>query len=237
MPASRRQHASIPGGGLGGGGRPPGWTAGMPVCQHAPPGGLRDREEISGRTARMPVCQYASISGEEASGEEEDSSDGRPACQYASMPACQEGVSEKEEDPPDGLPACQYASMPASPRGVSPDRLPVCQHAGMPASPREAVRADGRAAGGAEVVLPEAWRRNGLGEAGWRIEVFRRGRYWMWRRGHGNKRESRYGGRFALLPPERQAAYFENVRRRNAHAGDGAGDFPAGRAGGAAGGS
>jgi hypothetical protein len=182
----------------------------------------------------MPA--YASISGEE-----EDPPDG-----LASMPVCQHlrgdfrgtrGLRDREKisGRTASMPVCQYASIPASPRGVSPDRLPVCQHAGMPASPREAVRADGRAAGGAEGVLPEAWRRNGLGEAGWRIEVFRRGRYWMWRRGHGKERESRYGGRFALLPPERQAAYFENVRRRNAHPGDGPGDPPERRAGGAAG--
>jgi hypothetical protein len=233
MPASRRQHASIPGGGLGGGGRPPGWTASMPVCQYASISGgdFRDREGLSGRTASMPVCQYP-LGG--APGRRR-SPGGQP---YASMPVCQHlrgGGPGGGGDSSDGRPACQYASMPASPRGVSPDRLPVCQHAGMPASPREAVRADGRAAGGAEGVLPEAWRRNGLGEAGWRIEVFRRGRYWMWRRGHGRSRESRYGGRFALLPPERQAAYFENVRRRNAHPGDGPGDPPERRAGGAAG--
>jgi len=171
---------------------------------------------------------------------------------HASMPVCQEGVSGEEEDPPDGLPVCQYppggapgpggdlradgqyASMPASPgkrpRGRRKTPRMDGRYASMPASPREAVRADGRAAGGAEGVLPEAWRRNGLGEAGWRIEVFGRGRYWMWRRGHGNKRESRYGGRFGLLPPERQAAYFENVRRRAAHPGDGPGDPPERRA-------
>jgi hypothetical protein len=236
MPASRRQHASIPGEGLGGGGRPPGWTASMPVCQHPPGGAPGPGGDLraDGPYARMPVCQHLRGGGLGGGGRLLGWTASMPVCQHASMPG---GGLGEEEDPPDGLPACQYASMPASPRGVSPDRLPVCQHAGMPASPREAVRADGRAAGGAEGVLPEAWRRNGLGEAGWRIEVFRRGRYWMWRRGHGNKRESRYGGRFALLPPERQAAYFENVRRRNAHAGDGAGDFPAGRAGGAAGGS
>jgi hypothetical protein len=74
-----------------------------------------------------------------------------------------------------------------------------------------------------------------LGDAGWRVEVLKRGKYWQWRRGYGKGRKARYGGRFALLPPERQAAYFENIRRR-AHSGDGPGDLPAGRAGAAAGG-
>jgi hypothetical protein len=70
-----------------------------------------------------------------------------------------------------------------------------------------------------------------LGDAGWRVEVLKRGKYWQWRKGHGRNRKARYGGRFALLPPERQAAYFENVRKRAAHSGNGAGDLPERRAG------
>jgi hypothetical protein len=70
-----------------------------------------------------------------------------------------------------------------------------------------------------------------LGDAGWRVEVLKRGKYWQWRKGHGRNRKARYGGRFALLPPERQAAYFENVRRR-AYAGGGPGDLPERRPGG-----
>jgi hypothetical protein len=83
--------------------------------------------------------------------------------------------------------------------------------------------------------MPSAWDPGGLGDSGWRIEVLKRGKYWQWRRGYGKGRKARYGGRFALLPPERQAAYFENVRRR-AYAGGGPGDLPAGCAGAAAGG-
>jgi hypothetical protein len=173
MPASRRQHASIPGGGLGGGGRPPGWTAGMPVCQYASmPGGSGTGGRSPGRTASMPVCQHPPGG---APGPGGDLRAGRPVCQYASMPACRGGGlggGGRLLGRTAGMPVCQYASMPGGGLGEGQDP-PVCQHASMPASPREAVRADGRAAGGAEGVFPEAWRRNGLGEAGWRIEVFR----------------------------------------------------------------
>jgi hypothetical protein len=72
-----------------------------------------------------------------------------------------------------------------------------------------------------------------LADAGWRVEVLARGRYWQWRRGHGRNRKARYGGRFETLPPERQAAYFENVQKRAARSRDGAGDLPERRAGGA----
>jgi hypothetical protein len=71
-----------------------------------------------------------------------------------------------------------------------------------------------------------------LGDAGWRVEVLKRGKYWQWRKGHGRNRKARYGGRFALLPEARRTAYFENVRRRAAHAGGGPGDLPERRPGG-----
>jgi hypothetical protein len=72
-----------------------------------------------------------------------------------------------------------------------------------------------------------------LADAGWRVEVLGRGKYWQWRRGHGRNRKARYGGRFETLPPERQAAYFENVQKRVARSRDGAGDLPEHCAGGA----
>lgn len=48
----------------------------------------------------------------------------------------------------------------------------------------------------------------------WRIEVTRRGKYWLWRRGRAKNRQSRYGGKFELLSPERQAAYEQNKAKR-----------------------
>jgi hypothetical protein len=80
--------------------------------------------------------------------------------------------------------------------------------------------------------MPSAWDPGGLGDSGWRIEVLKRGKYWQWRRGYGKGRKARYGGRFALLPEARRTAYFENVRRRAAHAGGGPGDLPERRPGG-----
>ena len=130
--------------------------------------------------------------------------------------------------PISAAPMCRYADTPEVPCADMPISG-VCRYADIGI---EALRGD---IGTAD--MPSAWDPGGLGDSGWRIEVLKRGKYWQWRRGYGKGRKARYGGRFALLPPERQAAYFENVRRRNAHAGDGAGDFPAGRAGGAAGGS
>ena len=53
-----------------------------------------------------------------------------------------------------------------------------------------------------------------LASTGWRIEVTGGGKYWQWRRGSGKRRESRYGGKFRELSPERQAAYRQNVKRR-----------------------
>lgn len=46
----------------------------------------------------------------------------------------------------------------------------------------------------------------------WRTEVKRRGKFWQWRRGRGDQRVSRYGGKFDLLSPERQAEYERNKR-------------------------
>ena len=54
--------------------------------------------------------------------------------------------------------------------------------------------------------------------AGWRIEVTRRGRYWQWRRGSLQNRQSRYGGRFDTLSAERQARYEFNKARRQVFA-------------------
>jgi len=56
-------------------------------------------------------------------------------------------------------------------------------------------------------VTPAMW-------SGWRTEVTRRGGYWQWRVGSGRKRRSRYGGKFAALPPERQKAYETNKQKR-----------------------
>jgi len=51
--------------------------------------------------------------------------------------------------------------------------------------------------------------------AGWRVEVTNRGKYWLWRRGSGSHRESRYGGYFEHLPPEQQTAYERNKASAN----------------------
>jgi hypothetical protein len=59
---------------------------------------------------------------------------------------------------------------------------------------------------------------NELSTTGWRIEVTHRGRYYFWRRGWGERRESRTGGKFAALPQERQSDYRKNAavyQRRN----------------------
>lgn len=48
----------------------------------------------------------------------------------------------------------------------------------------------------------------------WRVEVQKRGRYWQWRSGRGALRQSRYGGKFALLSDERKAQYEQNKERR-----------------------
>jgi hypothetical protein len=118
---------------------------------------------------------------------------------------------------------CHHGSGPAPPEGCA--GMQKCHHGSRLVSSGEVVRTDGCPAADAG-----PWRRNDLGEAGWRIEVCGRGQYWMWRRGHGRNRKSRYGGRFELLPTERQAAYFENVRKR-AHSRNGAGDLSERRAG------
>jgi hypothetical protein len=47
----------------------------------------------------------------------------------------------------------------------------------------------------------------------WRIEVQKRGKYWQWRRGSRQKRVSRYGGKFELLPDERKEQYEVNKAR------------------------
>jgi hypothetical protein len=128
--------------------------------------------------------------------------------------------------PISAAPMRRYADTPEAPCADMPISG-VCRYADIGI---EALRGDiGISAAIAEDPEP-------LGDAGWRVEVLKRGKYWQWRKGHGRNRKARYGGRFALLPPERQAAYFENVRRRNAHPGDGPGDLPAGRAGGPPGG-
>jgi hypothetical protein len=51
---------------------------------------------------------------------------------------------------------------------------------------------------------------------GWRTEINTKGngttRFWMWRRGRGSNRESKYGGMFRTLSPERMAQYEANRR-------------------------
>lgn len=49
---------------------------------------------------------------------------------------------------------------------------------------------------------------------GWRIEVINGGKYYHWRRGSADNRESRYGGYFADLPGDRQEEYFRRVEQR-----------------------
>lgn len=51
---------------------------------------------------------------------------------------------------------------------------------------------------------------------GWRIEVIQRGKGYIWRKGRAHERESAPGGRFIELSPERQAAYYANIERREA---------------------
>jgi hypothetical protein len=124
--------------------------------------------------------------------------------------------------PISAAPMCRYADTPEAPCADMPISG-VCRYADIGI---EALRGDIGISAAPIAEDPEP-----LGDAGWRVEVLKRGKYWQWRKGHGRNRKARYGGRFALLPPERQAAYFENVRRR-AHSSDGPGDLPAGRAGG-----
>ncbi len=35
-----------------------------------------------------------------------------------------------------------------------------------------------------------------LADTRWRIEVYKKGKYWGWRRGSGKERQYRYGGKF-----------------------------------------
>lgn len=44
----------------------------------------------------------------------------------------------------------------------------------------------------------------------WRREVVSNGRYWIWRKGSGKRREYKFGGKFDTLPQERQTAYYVN---------------------------
>jgi hypothetical protein len=53
-----------------------------------------------------------------------------------------------------------------------------------------------------------------IAELTWRVEVQKRGKYWQWRRGSRGNRKARYGGRFELLPIERQAQYEVNKAKR-----------------------
>jgi hypothetical protein len=49
---------------------------------------------------------------------------------------------------------------------------------------------------------------------GWRVEVFKGGRYFQWRKGSRQKL-SKYGGKFEDLPAERQAAYMDRVAQKS----------------------
>ena len=51
-------------------------------------------------------------------------------------------------------------------------------------------------------------------ETPWRTEITRRGKYWQWRRGSGRSRQSRYGGKTELLPPERMKQYAINKTKK-----------------------
>ena len=46
--------------------------------------------------------------------------------------------------------------------------------------------------------------------AQWRREVQKRGKYWQWRKGRGENRQARYGGKFETLPEERKRQYERN---------------------------
>jgi hypothetical protein len=227
------QYASIPGGGLGGGGRPPGRTASMPVCQHPPGGAPGPGGDLraDGPYARVPACQHLRGRGLGGGGRLLGRTARMPVWQYAGMPGGGLGGGGRPLGRTASMPACQHPLGGLSGRTAS---MPVCQHAGISQGSRPGGRPGRRRRGGGPPGGLAAERPGGSRVAHRSVSArtILDVEAWTW-----NKRESRYGGRFALLPPERQAAYFENVRRRNAHAGDGAGDFPAGRAGGAAGGS
>jgi len=49
-----------------------------------------------------------------------------------------------------------------------------------------------------------------LAHPDWRIEVLKRGRFWMWRRGSHQNRQAKYGGKFSLLSDERKRQYEHN---------------------------
>lgn len=51
-------------------------------------------------------------------------------------------------------------------------------------------------------------------QSGWRTEITHRGGYWQWRLGSGRQRQSRYGGKFSILPAERKKAYEANKKKR-----------------------
>lgn len=44
----------------------------------------------------------------------------------------------------------------------------------------------------------------------WRYEVVQKGKYWIWRKGSGKKRDYRFGGKFKDLPKERRDQYYVN---------------------------
>ncbi len=50
-----------------------------------------------------------------------------------------------------------------------------------------------------------------LADTRWRIEVYKKGRYWGWRRGSGKEGQYRYGGKFETLSSQRQAAYLKRT--------------------------
>jgi len=52
----------------------------------------------------------------------------------------------------------------------------------------------------------------------WRTGVTHRGGYWQWRLGSGRRRQSRYGGKFSMLPVERKEAYETNKKKRTSKA-------------------
>jgi hypothetical protein len=58
---------------------------------------------------------------------------------------------------------------------------------------------------------------------GWRIEVLGGGRWFAYRRGSGRNRQSRYGGRFDLLPEWRKRQYQQRRRRDGRASGAGGG--------------
>jgi hypothetical protein len=144
------QHASMPGGGLGGGGRSPGRTASMPVCQH-PPGGTPGPGgdlRADGPYASMPVCQHLRGRGLGGGGRLLGRTAGMPVCQYAGMPGGGLGGGGRPFGRTASMPVCQYAGIPSGGLSGQTASMPVCQYAGISQGSRPGGRPSHRRRGG-----------------------------------------------------------------------------------------